>query len=100
MEKQIHDVKEIMVENIGKYTHEIGLHNATVFNVCFNAMLIYLEKVLERGEMFDLLVDRTDKLHRNSVKFERSATKLRKTVWRRNVKLWALLVFVGLVREP
>lgn len=49
--------------------------------------------------MFDLLVDRTDKLHRNSVKFKGSATTLRKTVWRRNVKLWALLVFVGLVRS-
>ncbi|GAB9469678.1 hypothetical protein Gpo141_00006949 [Globisporangium polare] len=70
VEKQIHDVKEIMVENI--------------------------EKVLERGEIFDLMVDRTDKLHRSSVKFKGSATTLRKTVWRRNVKLWALLVFVGL----
>lgn len=59
-----------------------------------------LEKVLERGEIFDLMVDRTDKLHRSSVKFKGSATTLRKTVWRRNVKLWALLVFVGLVRKP
>lgn len=57
-----------------------------------------IEKVLERGEIFDLLVDRTDKLNRNSVKFGRSATTLRKTMWRRNVKLWVLLVFVGLVR--
>lgn len=58
-----------------------------------------VEKVLERGEMFDLLVDRTDKLQRNAVKFERTATKLRKAVWWRNVKLWALLVLVGLVRS-
>lgn len=48
--------------------------------------------------MFDLLVDRTDKLQRNAVRFERTATHLRRTVWWRNVKLWALLVVVGLVR--
>lgn len=55
------------------------------------------EKVLDRGEKFELLVDRTDKLNRQSVKFERSTVELRKTMWRRNVKLWMLLVFVGLV---
>jgi hypothetical protein len=55
--------------------------------------------VLDRGEKFELLVDRTDKLNRQSVKFERSTVQLRKTMWRRNVKLWMLLVFVGLVRD-
>lgn len=54
--------------------------------------------MLDRGEKFELLVDRTDKLNRQSVKFERSTVELRKTMWRRNVKLWMLLVFVGLVR--
>ncbi|KAG2521686.1 hypothetical protein JM16_006111 [Phytophthora kernoviae] len=68
--QQIDDVKDIMVENI--------------------------EKVLDRGEKFELLVDRTDKLNRQSVKFERSSTQLRKSMWRRNIKLWLLLVFVGL----
>lgn len=55
--------------------------------------------MLDRGEKFELLVDRTDKLNRQSVKFERSTVELRKTMWRRNVKLWMLLVFVGLVRS-
>ncbi|DAZ97331.1 TPA: hypothetical protein N0F65_003695 [Lagenidium giganteum] len=70
VQQQIDDVKDIMVENI--------------------------EKVLERGEKFELLVDRTDKLNRQSVKFERSTVHLRKAMWRRNVKLWMLLVLVGL----
>ncbi|KUF98684.1 hypothetical protein AM588_10010289 [Phytophthora nicotianae] len=70
VKQQIDDVKDIMVENI--------------------------EKVLDRGEKFELLVDRTDKLNRQSVKFERSSTQLRKSMWRRNVKLWLLLVTVGL----
>uniref|UniRef100_A0AAV1USW3 Uncharacterized protein n=1 Tax=Peronospora matthiolae TaxID=2874970 RepID=A0AAV1USW3_9STRA len=68
--QQIDDVKDIMVENI--------------------------DKVLDRGEKFELLVDRTDKLHRQSVKFERSSTHLRQSMWRRNAKLWLLLVAVAL----
>lgn len=55
------------------------------------------EKVLDRGEKFELLVDRTDKLNKQSVRFERSSTQLRKSMWRRNMKLWALLVIAGLV---
>lgn len=54
--------------------------------------------MLDRGEKFELLVDRTDKLNKQSVRFEYSSTNLRRAMWRRNVKLWALLVFVGLVR--
>lgn len=56
-----------------------------------------IEKVLERGEMFELLVDRSEKLNKQSVKFGHSSVHLRKTMWRRNVKLWILLVCVGLV---
>nr|CCA21993.1 vesicleassociated membrane protein putative [Albugo laibachii Nc14] len=69
VQRQIDDVKEVMVENI--------------------------EKVLDRGEKFELLVDRTDKLNRQSVKFEHSANHLRRQIWRRNVKLWALLILFG-----
>ncbi|CAI5741944.1 unnamed protein product [Peronospora destructor] len=70
VKQQIDDVKDIMVENI--------------------------DKVLERGEKFELLVDRTDKLNRQSVKFQRSSTNLVKAMWRRNMKLWMLLVVAGL----
>lgn len=70
VQQQIDDVKDVMVENI--------------------------DKLLDRGEKFELLVDRTDKLSRQSVKFERSSTQLRRSMWRRNVKLWLLLVLVGL----
>jgi hypothetical protein len=55
--------------------------------------------VLGRGEKFELLVDRTDQLNKQSVRFGRSSTQLRKAMWRRNVKLWILLVLVGLVRR-
>ncbi|GLD94777.1 hypothetical protein PINS_up003401 [Pythium insidiosum] len=70
VQQQLDDVKDSMVENI--------------------------EKVLHRGEKFELLVDRTDKLNRQSVKFERSTVQLRKAMWRRNIKLWTFLVVLGL----
>ncbi|TMW58931.1 hypothetical protein Poli38472_007076 [Pythium oligandrum] len=70
VQQQLDEVKDSMVENI--------------------------EKVLERGEKFELLVDRTDKLNRQSVKFERSGVQLRKAIWRRNAKLWIFLVVLGL----
>ncbi|RHY26589.1 hypothetical protein DYB32_007474, partial [Aphanomyces invadans] len=55
-----------------------------------------LEKVLDRGEKFELLVDRTDKLSQQSFVFNRKAKKLRKTLWWRSVKMWACLGVVGL----
>ncbi|CAH0473132.1 unnamed protein product [Peronospora belbahrii] len=70
VKQQIDDVKDIMIENI--------------------------DKVLERGEKFELLVDRTDKLNRQAVKFEHSSIHLRKSMWKRNLKLWLLLGLVGL----
>ncbi|KAJ0398054.1 hypothetical protein P43SY_009991 [Pythium insidiosum] len=73
VQQQLDEVKDSMVENI--------------------------EKVLDRGEKFELLVDRTDKLNRQSVKFERSTVQLRKAMWRRNIKLWTFLVVLGLVRS-
>ncbi|KAH9184208.1 hypothetical protein AeNC1_013810, partial [Aphanomyces euteiches] len=56
-----------------------------------------LEKVLNNGEKFELLVDRTDKLSQQSFVFKRKATKMRKTLWWRSVKMWACLGAIGLL---
>ncbi|ETV95735.1 hypothetical protein H310_10808 [Aphanomyces invadans] len=61
-----------------------------------DAMVENIEKVLDRGEKFELLVDRTDKLSQQSFVFNRKAKKLRKTLWWRSVKMWACLGVVGL----
>eukprot|EP00543_Licmophora_paradoxa_P011024 CAMPEP_0202475892 /NCGR_PEP_ID=MMETSP1360-20130828/93139_1 /ASSEMBLY_ACC=CAM_ASM_000848 /TAXON_ID=515479 /ORGANISM="Licmophora paradoxa, Strain CCMP2313" /LENGTH=189 /DNA_ID=CAMNT_0049103073 /DNA_START=473 /DNA_END=1039 /DNA_ORIENTATION=- len=55
VKSQIEDVKGIMVQNI--------------------------EKVLERGEKIELLVDKTDRLNQQAFKFEASSRNLRRSMW-------------------
>eukprot|EP01041_Mallomonas_annulata_P001386 gene1386-2667_t len=68
---QIETVKDVMIENI--------------------------DRILERGEKIELLVDKTELLNQQSFKFVKSTKRLRNTLWYRNVKVYILLVFVLLV---
>jgi vesicle-associated membrane protein 7 len=67
-QQEIDDVRDIMSENI--------------------------ERVLERGERIDLLVDKTDRLGGSARDFRVRSTGLRRRMWWKNVKLMALLVVV------
>lgn len=66
VKSQIEDVKGVMVENI--------------------------EKVLERGEKIELLVDKTDRLNQQAFKFESSSRNLRRTLYWRKMRGY---IFVG-----
>ncbi|KAG2502181.1 hypothetical protein HYH03_000668 [Edaphochlamys debaryana] len=65
---ELQEVKHIMIENI--------------------------EKVLERGERLDLLVDKTEGLQQVSLAFRREARRLKHTLWWQNIRLW-LMVCAG-----
>lgn len=67
---EIDDVREIMSENI--------------------------ERVLERGERIDLLVDKTDRLGGSARDFRVRSTGLRRKMWWKNVKLMVLLGLVAI----
>lgn len=67
-QKEIDDVKGIMTENI--------------------------ERVLERGERIDLLVDKTDRLGGTARDFRVRSRGLRRRMWWKNVRLMALLAIV------
>lgn len=69
VKNQIEDVKGVMVENI--------------------------EKVLERGEKIELLVDKTDRLNQAAFKFESSSRDLRRAMWWKNARWVGFLVVVG-----
>lgn len=60
VQNQIEDVKGVMVQNI--------------------------EKVLERGEKIELLVDKTDRLNQQAFRFESSSRKLRAAMWWKNAR--------------
>lgn len=67
--REIDDVRGIMTENI--------------------------ERVLERGERIDLLVDKTDRLGGSAADFRMRSRNLRRQMWWKNVRLMALLVTVA-----
>ena len=67
--KEIDDVRGIMTKNI--------------------------ESLLERGERLDLLVDKTDRLGGSAQEFRVRSRGLKRQMWWKNVKLMALLGFVG-----
>ena len=69
MQNQIKDVKNVAMKNI--------------------------EKVLERGEKIDLLVDKTDRMRNTAVKFHKTSRRLKNTMWWQNVKMW--LIILGVV---
>jgi vesicle-associated membrane protein 7 len=65
VQREMEDVREVMSENI--------------------------ERVLERGERIDLLVDKTDRLGGSAREFRVRSRGLRRRMWWKNVKLMVLL---------
>ena len=62
---QLEDVKGVMVQNI--------------------------EKVLERGEKIELLVDKTDQMQQAAFKFEKSSKRLKNAMWWKNCRMKIML---------
>lgn len=50
-------------------------------------MLENIDKVLERGDRLDLLVDKTDTMQTNTLRFRKQTRRYRTSVWWKNVKL-------------
>ncbi|KAG0343861.1 Vesicle-associated membrane protein, partial [Podila humilis] len=59
-----------------------------------DVMVHNIERILERGERIDLLVDKTDNLNQQSFIFKKRSTVLKRTMWWKNVKLMVLLIVV------
>eukprot|EP00010_Vexillifera_abyssalis_P005784 CAMPEP_0201552898 /NCGR_PEP_ID=MMETSP0173_2-20130828/19186_1 /ASSEMBLY_ACC=CAM_ASM_000268 /TAXON_ID=218659 /ORGANISM="Vexillifera sp., Strain DIVA3 564/2" /LENGTH=220 /DNA_ID=CAMNT_0047963483 /DNA_START=49 /DNA_END=711 /DNA_ORIENTATION=+ len=72
---QVSEVKDIMINNV--------------------------EKVLERGDRIETLVEKTDLLQENSEQFRDSSVKLKRQMWWKNTKMciiiWAVVIIVILV---
>jgi vesicle-associated membrane protein 7 len=71
VKSQIDEVKDVMVQNI--------------------------ERVLERGEKIELLVDKTDQLNQQAFRFESSSRSLRRTLYWRQMKYRAICAVVVIV---
>uniref|UniRef100_A0A7S3F7G4 V-SNARE coiled-coil homology domain-containing protein n=1 Tax=Haptolina ericina TaxID=156174 RepID=A0A7S3F7G4_9EUKA len=65
---EIEEVRQVMVENI--------------------------DRVLERGEKIELLVDKAENLNQQAFKFRKQSTALKRAMWMKNLKLYALVAFI------
>jgi len=89
-------LKKLMVE----YGTTEGGHQDAISNVQHEIdgvrgiMTDNIERVLERGERIDLLVDKTDRLGHGASDFRVRARGLRRRMWWKNIKLMALLALV------
>ncbi|CAM8964517.1 unnamed protein product [Rhodiola kirilowii] len=57
-------------------------------------MVENIEKILERGERIELLVDKTATMQDGAFHFRKQSKRLRRALWMKNVKLMALLTAV------
>ncbi|KAG2452182.1 hypothetical protein HYH02_003213 [Chlamydomonas schloesseri] len=71
VQKKVNEVKDVMVENI--------------------------EKVLERGEKIELLVDKTDDLRNQAEQFQKKGRQLRNKMWWQNCKMKLVVLLAILV---
>jgi vesicle-associated membrane protein 7 len=55
-----------------------------------------IEKLLQRGEKIELLVDRSETMQNAAFKFERSAKQLRDQLWWKNARLYGVVTLVVL----
>lgn len=62
-----------------------------------NVMVENINKVLERGEKLDILVDKTNNLQHEAFKFEETATRLKRVMWWKNTKLMIAIIALVLV---
>jgi len=62
-----------------------------------SVMVQNIEKVLERGERIELLVDRTENLNQTAFQFKKKATQVKRRMWWKSVKVMVILIFVLLV---
>lgn len=60
-------------------------------------MLENIDKVLDRGDRLELLVDKTATMQNNTMRFRKQTRRFRSSVWWRNVKLTIALILLILV---
>ena len=58
-------------------------------------MMENIEKVLDRGEKIELLVDKTENLHHQAQDFRNSGTQIRRKMWLQNMKI--KLIVLGIL---
>jgi vesicle-associated membrane protein 7 len=98
------DFKNIIAERMEFYNSEQadkGLDNIGVvksqIDEVKDVMVQNIEKVLERGEKIELLVDKTDRLNQQAFRFESSSRALRRAMWWKKMRCYAIIGVISLL---
>jgi len=59
-----------------------------------------IDRVLERGEKIELLVDKSDQLDQHAFKFKSHSRSLKRAMWWKNAKLIILISLIVIVSLP
>eukprot|EP00735_Rhodelphis_limneticus_P007830 TRINITY_DN2049_c0_g1::TRINITY_DN2049_c0_g1_i1::g.21876::m.21876 TRINITY_DN2049_c0_g1::TRINITY_DN2049_c0_g1_i1::g.21876 ORF type:complete len:232 (+),score=25.02,sp/Q9LFP1/VA713_ARATH/31.16/1e-34,Synaptobrevin/PF00957.16/7.6e+02,Synaptobrevin/PF00957.16/3.1e-32,Longin/PF13774.1/3.5e+03,Longin/PF13774.1/7.6e-11,ATP-synt_S1/PF05827.7/0.059 TRINITY_DN2049_c0_g1_i1:66-698(+) len=62
-----------------------------------DVMKLNIDKVIERGEKLDVLVDKTDSLSQQAVQFRRKAAEVRRHFWWKNTRMIIIIVVLFLL---
>jgi vesicle-associated membrane protein 7 len=89
MEYYNSDDAEKGIDNIGAVKNQIDQVK--------DVMVQNIEQVLERGEKIELLVDKTDRLNQQAFRFESSSRSLRRAMWWKKMKCYAIIGVVTLL---
>ncbi|KAJ6688547.1 VESICLE-ASSOCIATED MEMBRANE PROTEIN 722-LIKE [Salix koriyanagi] len=60
-------------------------------------MMENIEKVLDRGEKIELLVDKTENLHQQAQDFRSQGTQIRRKMWLQNMKVKLIVLGILIV---
>ncbi|CDI77921.1 hypothetical protein, conserved [Eimeria acervulina] len=78
-----------------------GIHSVMIDSIGFGFRVSSVgctDKILERGERIDLLVDQSEQLNQEAVTFRRQARRLKNALWWRNARIVAMLIGIISVR--
>lgn len=89
--------QQIEIFNTNPAADNISKVKSQIDNVK-DVMISNIDRVLERGEKIELLVDKTDKLNHQAFKFEKSSKALKNTMLCKKIKTYILIfVVLGLI---
>ncbi|AMD18932.1 HBR031Cp [Eremothecium sinecaudum] len=81
----------------------LSYHDSTMYEATdqdlqeiINVMNDNIDKFLRRQERITLLVDQTSQLNQNSFNFQRKAIKIKRNMWWRSFKFWAVCVLAAM----
>lgn len=92
------EFRNVLMKQMEKFSKPVGNDNVTALQSQVQevkgVMAQNIEKVIQRGERLDDLVDKTDELNAASATFQKTATRIRKKYWWKNTKMKIIIAIV------